>query len=403
MLPRISQLREMKPGVRHPMRGASAYGWRHRSLRGEGPVVTAASRSTDTGTASPLLLICQEDRHVPDVYLLGAGFSHAVSTHMPLLAGLGAEVTARLDPAVLPRGLRLAPADFESWLSYLAGDQPWLDEPTRLDNRAAFLRVSYVLHDVVREREHLARAAPLPDWLASLVARWHQDRATVLTLNYDMLVEAAYTEVVSVRFRVDDGSNYVYHQQVQRSAISPVGSRTGAVLGSTPVDTFTLVKLHGSRSWVYSGRPTYYGETIYDTYHGQGWAPVDDDPEPSLSEDKVPLIVPPTAGKTGLFDNETVRAEWRRAHLALADATRVFVVGYSLPPSDLIVGLLLQQSCPPDAEVTVVDPNLEVRDRLRRLLQAAGSRSDVRSLESVQALSDALPPEDRRPTVIFSP
>lgn len=139
---------------------------------------------------------------MPDVYVLGAGLSRAVSPSMPLLAELGEEVTARLDPAVLPRGLRLAPADFESWLSYLAGDQPWLDEPTRLDNRAAFLRVSLVLHDVVRERERQARADPMPDWFASLVARWHEDRATVLTLNYDMLVEAAYIPRAPVRIDV---------------------------------------------------------------------------------------------------------------------------------------------------------------------------------------------------------
>ncbi len=93
--------------------------------------------------------------------------------------------------------------------------------------------------------------------------------------------------------------------------------------------------------------------------------------------------------------------EWRRAHLALAEATRLFVVGYSLPPSNLVVGLLLQQSCPSDAEITVVDPGPTVRDRVARLLHAAGGRGTVRWLADVRALAEELPPTVARPPVLL--
>jgi len=31
-----------------------------------------------------------------------------------------------------------------------------------------------------------------------LVARWHEDKASIITFNYDTLVEAAFTEVIAV-------------------------------------------------------------------------------------------------------------------------------------------------------------------------------------------------------------
>lgn len=230
---------------------------------------------------------------------------------MPLLRELGQEVASQLPDIALPPELRLDISNFELWLSYLSADAPWLDEASRLRNQAAFVSVSRVIADVVAKREMAARAEPMPEWLALLVARWHEDRAIVISFNYDDLVEAAYTAVVQVQSG-DQSENYVSHKQLEHVALSPILSRGGAALWHSPVSTFALLKLHGSRSWVYSGRSSYYGETIYDTCRVRGWAPEGHDPRAWLSADKVPLIVPPTSGKTGFFDNKTVRSRGGR-------------------------------------------------------------------------------------------
>jgi hypothetical protein len=336
-----------------------------------------------------------------DVFVLGAGLSRAVSDHMPLLNELGREVGERLEPLLSPVDLRIPVEDFELWLSYLAGDQPWLNEPDQLRNRATFLSVSRVLFDVVREREHIARSQPIPPWLASLVARWHEDTATVITFNYDNLVEAAFTEVVTVKSRPDDDVNYVSHTQLYRSAISPIGSRAGAVLTGEPVETFTLLKLHGSRSWVYSGRSSFYGETMYDTGTTRGWSPDAHDPRPWLSEDKVPFIVPPTAGKTGFFDNETVRSEWRRAYASLRTATRMFIVGYSFPPTDSLVRFLVQQGLNLSAEIIVVNPERDVFSRVESMFGELLAGGRVRWLRGVEQLAAELLPSETKPVVIL--
>jgi hypothetical protein len=48
--------------------------------------------------------------------------------------------------------------------------------------------------------------------------------------------------------------------------------------------------------------------------------------------DRDPLIVPPTWNKTQY--HKELQAVWRRAAQRLAEAENIFVIGYSLPPTD---------------------------------------------------------------------
>ena len=144
---------------------------------------------------------------------------------MPVLTELGDEIFNLLGtgaPAVLPN---LPPTDFENWLSFLAEDDPWLREDDRLRNRSIFLNVSRLLCDFVSARETAARRDALLDWLRMLVARWHEDKASIITFNYDTLVEAAFTEVIAVydtpRARE---LNYVWPSQIFRAPLTPINA-----------------------------------------------------------------------------------------------------------------------------------------------------------------------------------
>src|SRR5205807_4105885 len=59
---------------------------------------------------------------------------------------------------------------------------------------------------------------------------------------------------------------------------------------------------------------------------------------------RVPVIVPPTLSKNALLDNRVLRTIWRWAFEGLRKADRVFVLGYSLPPGDLLVRSLLLEA-----------------------------------------------------------
>lgn len=333
-----------------------------------------------------------------EVFVLGAGFSRAISKSMPLLNELGQELERRLDKRTLPHDTRLPIEDFENWLSFLAEDQPWLTEEEHLRHRATFLSASRVICEVIYERELAARRSAPPDWLRALVARWHEDRAKVITFNYDNLVEAAFTEVVKVYSGADTTTNYVAPAQLATTALTPINARSGAVLVSPLIETFGLMKLHGSRSWLYSGRPAFYGETIFDTCGVNGWSPDSDRVfKEWITADKVPLVVPPTAGKTNFFNNETIRLEWRHAFNSLRDADRIWLVGYSFPETDLLVRFLLQHGYTDGTPVVVVNPSSDVKGRVENLLSKTATHVPIEYLDDAAKIAGLIPPGDPNP------
>jgi hypothetical protein len=78
------------------------------------------------------------------------------------------------------------------------------------------------------------------------------------------------------------------------------------------------------------------------------------------------MIVPPTTAKSEFFDNAVVRQLWRGSFEGLRAAERIFVVGYSLPPADLLVRSMLSDAVG-DAEVWIVNPDPEVERRFREI------------------------------------
>jgi hypothetical protein len=76
-----------------------------------------------------------------DVFLLGAGFSKAVSTEMPITSELGRAALGlyKLKDSISPEIRRLIEEDFENALVFLASDKPWLPESENLRHKALFL------------------------------------------------------------------------------------------------------------------------------------------------------------------------------------------------------------------------------------------------------------------------
>ena len=87
-----------------------------------------------------------------------------------------------------------------------------------------------------------------------------------------------------------------------------------------------------------------------------------------LSKDKETLIIPPVNEKTTYFNNETVKGLWQDAGSALTNARRVFIIGYSLPVSDLGMWLFMSNNQPnPSTPIYIVDRNPEVMTRYEKL------------------------------------
>lgn len=319
-----------------------------------------------------------------DVFLLGAGFSIAVSSDFPTTDQLGNRAVTRLrERSVIDEGEARVPSggfepgQFETWLARLAEDQPYLSTAENFQNRALFVEVSRSISEVLNDCEERLDHAK-PSWLYDLVSAWHARQAHVITLNYDTLIERN----VANHLLADPIAN---EQVLSRHILDdlPAAPTDGRQLTGVGSRTFRLLKLHGSTSWYWVPNDT-TGATIgrWDPPPGTSRSDPDAVSERRrLLPGRAPFIVPPTSTKTGFYDNPVTREIWTRAYEALRQADRVFLIGYSYPENDLsvsglIVDAVTRQPDPPDVHIVDLEP-ASVQARLRASgIASTADRSD---------------------------
>lgn len=276
-----------------------------------------------------------------DVFLVGAGFSRAVSDSMPLLADLNAAVWRKVNLPQEKEFLATFGDNIEMVLTYLAESHPWLSEAENLRNRALFLDLSAAVRDVLLDAMKSVAMCTCPKWLLVLINYWAVNKAHVITLNYDTLVESA------ARLPIADRSHgllpdhyYPFPMVAARREWDEfsLGDRLKFVAPS-----FTLYKLHGSINWLHSGSLA-QAETIYYGAQDDIWTPAEF--RGLGTTERVPVIVPPVAEKIGYLQHPHMRGMWRHAALALQGADRVYCLGYSLPMLDTTMGFFLRRNLP---------------------------------------------------------
>lgn len=313
------------------------------------------------------------------VYLLGAGFARAISPSMPLLQDLADHVLKELGPERIPPEVVAMMSDnFAHALSYLEQAKPWVTEADNLRHRALYLEISNAI-----ARDLDARVAGVadrlcarpPGWLRQLIAHWHRQRCTIVTLNYDTLLETV-TSIVPL------GRRRLSAQALYPPLLTDAGARSGGRPPDDPVRTYRLLKLHGSTNWYYSGRDSAQGEPIYFVPPPARNGRAADRAEHALRlkavADKYPFLVPPIYDKRALFTHETIRAVWFEAGEAFKRAQRIICIGYSLPQSDLTMSHFLRTTCAPDSEFEVVNHSEDALGHFEELFR--GSSVKVRQL-----------------------
>lgn len=312
--------------------------------------------------------------------LLGAGFSKAVSKAMPVMWELAPRVLEKLGlPA---RTLDRFSGDLEQWLSFRSADQPWLSDTENLSNRALFVRAAEAVRDVIQGAESEAIAESYPSWLTRLVVAWCATEATVVTFNYDLLVERIITELGLARFWPD-----IYRTPLVDRAASML---TGTTFGHTapPGNILGLIKLHGSTNWGFSGLNSAVGEVPCLMSSGLTWSAessVANEPRfRAIYDDLQPMIVPPTGTKAVYYSGTSLRAQWRRAAEDLRNASSVTLIGYSFPATDLATRNFFA-SAAVGKDMIVVDKNGSVAETVKELL---GGTAAVRVFDGPLALRD---------------
>ena len=315
-----------------------------------------------------------------DVFVLGAGFSIAVSEELgdehrfPDTAQLGRRAIVRLGIAAARDAAeagwsekRLDGRGFEGWLAGLAEDQPYMSSAENLRRRALYLELVKSMRAVLVECEE--RVAEIPSWLLDLVSVWHVRQASIVTFNYDTVIERCL-ERLSLGAASDGGS--IASGDVLDGI--PPAAKGGHVVSGSGAATFRLLKLHGSTSWFWA--PGDVGGTSVVRLDPEIGASESDravsDERSRVLLGRDPFIVPPVAAKTSLYANPITKELWTRAHRALSEARRVYVVGYSCPPVDVTAtGLIADTLASRNVDARVEVVNLDA-DPVSQGLEAAG-------------------------------
>jgi hypothetical protein len=291
---------------------------------------------------------------MPDVFLVGAGFSRWFQSGMPLLSDLTAGV--RADPEIAERIGRLrldplidTPAGIEFLLSHISTTYPWKTPIETHDELALY----ELIQDSITAQ--ISAAMSTVDFDGKDVAYWlfeywSKKRSTILSFNYDTIIEQGLDSVSPARWSV--------YWRLPILSVQDRGEQpNGMVFGGSPQDGSlinpenyaTVLKLHGSYNWL---------TLIHDPLSDQIFYHHPSDNSSSRRNRSIgmrPLIVPPSIDKSNLARPNILRTLWQLARQAVASCDRLFIIGYSLPITDVYVNLFLSRSLPKAAKVHVVN------------------------------------------------
>ncbi|TQO18853.1 SIR2-like protein [Rhodoglobus vestalii] len=293
----------------------------------------------------------KETRARRPVYVLGAGFSRAISQHMPLTDELGAAITSRLG-ITWPSGSE--ENSFEDQLTLLSTSLPFLAGHENTSRRAIAEEVTATLAEELEDRNNSAAAGESPLWLRQLVSLWQAEQATVVTFNYDTLVEQAVTALrPAVLDRGASEPKSVHGWQVVFPAPTPVNALTYESLHGPTQESFQLLKLHGSLNWYWSlGESATIVRDATVCGFGSRSATTESDEAGVKLLDR--FLIPPVTSKDSYYNVNLVHRLWRTAHDAMQQASRLTIIGYSMPAADRIAAELLC-SVPDGTPVDIVN------------------------------------------------
>lgn len=167
---------------------------------------------------------------------------------------------------------------------------------------------------------------------------------TIITFNYDTLVEEALTSCNLPWTYGFEGTRHVWHESFQ-----PVGRRGDS--RAIPVN-----KLHGSINWAYAtGKGK--GFSIYGSYTNV------------IDNNATPDLIPPTWRKS--FDKK-MSTVWDNSVKALQTATRIIIIGFSIPETDMHFKHLIAAGLQNNIslrKIIFVSPDSQIKERASKIFR----------------------------------
>ncbi|CAD6494815.1 MAG: hypothetical protein EMLJLAPB_00966 [Candidatus Argoarchaeum ethanivorans] len=303
------------------------------------------------------------------------------------------------------------PFDLEDCFTFLEL-QYYEAEKNGNDTKAAELatisfRLKTMLAEFLSEFEIFGHTS---DLLREFGKQIYKEKPTIITFNYDCILETAIESASQVRGEIpdsflgapnvngdvpDEELPYSHHNwnrplgygikfdeiQLQRAGLSTYveGHRFYSHPENNPYN-WKILKLHGSLNWfrylpirkdlLFLGKEEQLSpEKLKDVIliDGHWWFN-----EPPDIDDWIidPLIITPTLYKERFYQERLFSDLWNQAKLHLEKCARLIVIGYSFPPTDFAVRKLLLEAFEDNKldDLIVVDPNTSVVKTIKELV-----------------------------------
>ena len=325
-----------------------------------------------------------------EVFILGAGFSNAISdSSLPTLERLNEiinddyidgeksitnfhfnydlfkKMKHYYKEYINDNGIN----NIEEALTFIYEDIPWKEEPERLLLKSIYDYLSELIaliienkkneSDYKRRKETIETIDNLEKLekeigseLSSFIHYIHENKSKLITFNYDNLLETI------ALYLINCPNNKVDTEDFYRMPLMRIHARVFPKKKVKFKDTFRLIKLHGSLNWFYSK------ESKGQIYLSSGYL---QKLEKVLKRDLSCLIIPLLFGKSTFMNLGIIKRLWLDARNYLGKANKIYILGYSLPESDLVVRLLLKINIKEKTEIIIVYKKREVFDNFKDL------------------------------------
>ena len=317
-----------------------------------------------------------------DVYVLGAGFSRWIGDTMPLMSDLAKGLPDDIRSRCTSMGLDLLLHEdrFESLVSCLYGDYPWKSEKDKHLQAPAYEDLIDYVRETVATAEssaekNLGRADVEP-----LIGFWKSNPPQVITFNYDLLCEKLLDKALGT---ADWNEYWKLPITNVRHRTSPTVRATFLGLAEWKRSPATPTKLHGSVNWLRGHRIGAPADPLY-YYFPHAIDPIVENSRQGLR----PFIIPPAMDKSQYLEHDLISVLWSPAKEKLANADRVFVIGYSFPESDLNVDLLLSITMKREKKVYIInsDNRREFTEHIRSVFDRYGIAPDTSHVQAIDPI-----------------
>ena len=309
------------------------------------------------------------------VFILGAGFSRAVAgKSMPLLHELTKDINEKIYTEsdnkeikniwqnyiekpnignIRSVNSRNNDASFEDIMTFLSSNFAYEDY---IDEHLKAILYHYITDLIVKvfERINQQKSILQGSWLHEFAKHLHNEHSEIFTFNYDLVLE----NLLAIENKLDiRGCEAIYSV---KNMVNPYfkeldlqfDKQTGTLnIEENPVLKWKqdwhikLYKLHGSINWLYDPKFPHgirIGTTDLPEQYKQGLQA---------------LIVPPSMLKNFSFHTKLLDFQWQMFRKKLNNATNLYIIGYSIPTTDVATRYALQTQLNPKCKIFIISLN----------------------------------------------